>query len=160
MPQLLAFLPCENVIVSQDNNISLIEVLNGITAAINVPLGQLRSDAGAPHRWFAVTMWHQIPEDQGADFEQRIALLDPTGKVRVETFSEVVFEPQKPIHRTIGELSGFPVNPPDIYILQLYVRKQGDEEWNENPVSSYPLAIGIKEELPNVNPDQPEGELP
>src|SRR3982751_6697320 len=124
MPQLLAFLPCENVIVSQDNNISLIEILNGVVAAINVAVEQLKSDAGAPHRWFVVAMWHQMPEEQQANFEQRITLVDPSGKVRAEAFSEIVFQSQKLIHRTIGEMSGFPVNPPGIYTLQLYVRKQ------------------------------------
>jgi hypothetical protein len=60
-------------------------------------------------------------------------------------------------HRTIGEMSGFPVNPPGIYTLQLYVRKQGDEAWSENPVSSCPLVIGIKEEGASVNTNQSEG---
>ena len=160
MPQLLAFLPCENVIISQDNNISLIEVLSVITAGIKVPVEQLSPDTGAPHRWFVVAMWRNIPEDQDAEFEQRIALVDPSGKTRVEAFGEVAFQPHKRIHRMIGEMSGFPVNPQGIYSLELYIRKQGEAEWDKKPVSSYPLAIGVKEELAGVNADQLERNSP
>lgn len=153
MPQLLAFLPCENVIISQDNNLSLIEVLNGVTAAVSVPIDQLKSDAGAPHRWFVVAMWHKVPEDLDADFEQRIALVDPSGKIRIEAFNEIAFDPQKSIHRTIGEMSGFPVSPQGVYTLQLYVRKkQGEDVWSENPVSSYPLLVHVRAASPAPNP--------
>jgi len=151
MPQLLAFLPCENVIVSQDHNLSLIEVLNRVTAEIKVPVQQLKPDAGAPHRWFVVAMWHVVPEDQEAAFEQRIALVDPSGKIRVEAFGELAFGPQKPIHRMVGEMTGFPVSPQGTYSLELYIRKQGEEVWNETPVCSYPFVIAVREELSDIN---------
>src|SRR5260370_11142903 len=90
MPRLLAFLPCEKVIIGQDGNPSVISILQ----QFNVPL-----PAGAkvdPHsmgmfRWDIFSLWERLAGDEEKEFEQRCELISPDGRKSVEAVLKFKF---------------------------------------------------------------------
>src|SRR5262245_42618515 len=108
VPKLLLFVACEKAIVDQQNNISLISVLDEAKVAIpantTVPEGKRPL---VPMRWDAVTLWQKTDERA---YEQRIALFDPSGNAAgLDSTIEVEFE-GKNKRRNIAAVYGFPIH--------------------------------------------------
>lgn len=134
MPRLLVFVPCERVIVSQDDNsATLIALLQSVK--LEAP-EEAPDTIVAPVSWSAFALWYRLPEDEGVDYEQRIQLVAPSGKILLEQVTP--FRMTKAYHRNTHRSFGLPVAAAGEYILRLSIRRVGDEF---NTVSEFPWPI-------------------
>src|SRR5690242_20899801 len=109
MPTLLLFAPCEKVIIGQgDNSLSLISVLQTVQVSL-LSHPPVEKNAFIASRWFVAVLWQKEPSDGDVEFEQRIALADPAGEFRIDQI--MPFQMEKPSHRIVCEMSGFPIFP-------------------------------------------------
>jgi hypothetical protein len=138
MPRLLLFAPCEKVIFDKDaNTVSLITILQDI--AISVPSDvQIPEDAQAPMVWHALSMWYDESGGDGRQYEQKIELCGPDGKILTSTISQ--FTMSLSSNRINARFVGFPVGQFGQYALKLSLRenKEGEEGVE---VASFPLTV-------------------
>lgn len=149
MPSLLIFAPCEKVIIDQDNNVSLIGVLNGLQIQVPQNPNAARPRGMAAYKWEVVTYWDIKPEDRGKRFEQHIKLFGPDGEpTKIEATAAVQTNAQN--HRITTTVWGFPILEPGRYVLKLYFQEAHSvEPAPENflmfrfmtPVAEYPIAV-------------------
>jgi hypothetical protein len=138
MPKLLNFSPCENIIVANDNTISLITILEKVQ--IHLPVSEdhkLPENAQIPFKWFVFTSWLKQPGDDGKTFEQLIDITLP-GEKSLRS-SIVNFQLSEMRHRTVVQLPGMPITPKGIALIKLLLREQGQQDWNT--IADYPLLI-------------------
>lgn len=141
MPRLLVFAACDNVLLGNDNNVSLITLLNQITLNIaeDAP-DPLPADSTVPIRWFVYSEWEIAPEERGLGFEQRMQLFAGESQdAKIETIAAFMTKPDKSRHRMIGQLQGFPLLPEGIHRLKLSIRPSGGDEWT--PAGDYPFEV-------------------
>jgi hypothetical protein len=140
LPSLLVFAPCEKIIIDQDNNPSLIAILQEISldsrVASKAPGGAL---AALPWQIFA--LWARSPDDDAATiYEQACDLLLPDGQVVVP--SRTTFQIEGPSHRNITKVIGFPVfATPGEGQLRLYLRTVDEEAAEPRLIASFPLRL-------------------
>jgi hypothetical protein len=148
LPRLLLFAACEKVIIDQDNNVSLMTLVQDLRVEIPEPV-EVKSGEGLPvaaMRWAAFSMWLRTEEDD-REYEQRVALIDPTGKpTGIEAKSSFKFG-DKTTMRNISVVLGFPVHESGRYVLKLWMREKGQTEAAE-PTAEYP--INLKREQPKA----------
>ena len=142
MPKLLAFLPCEKVIIGEDHSVSLIAVLQSMT--INVP-SDAPKQITIPMTWTTFTLWSREPEDDDVRYEQRVELVAPSKAVALTQTAE--FQMTKPFHRQMGSSFGLPLPESGPYTLRLSLRRLGDPSFQT--IAEYPW------ELDRVNLQQP-----
>lgn len=133
MPKLLAFLPCNQVIIGKDNTASLITILE--TLLIGIPEGadeKLPPGAQIPHRWQIFSMWEQLQTDVSYQFTQKIELTTPTKGTLEIVQTSVKFEAPNMRLRTIIDLPAFPIMPSGMSILKTSLaRNDNPQEWTE-----------------------------
>ncbi len=143
MPRLLLFTPCENVLISENSNVSLINVMNEVTLTPSERLPDpLPEGAATPMRWFLLSQWEILPEDIGRTFEQRITLSNDQ-RTPLEGITQFTPEQNKILHRLIARLDHFPLIPSGNYRLKLFLRLAGEQTWQE--VSSHPFNVIISQ---------------
>src|SRR5437867_283000 len=107
MPRLLLFAACEKFIIDQQNNASMISLLQELAIPVQdntVP----PSGAAAAMKWDAVAIWLKGEDDFGKTYEQRIALFEPSGEpTGVSVSSTFAIEPAT--HRNVTTIYGFPI---------------------------------------------------
>lgn len=136
MPKLLAFVPCEKIILDKDNNLSLISILSEIH--VPVPVDPVPPNASLALQWDIVTLWCRGEgEEEGHPFEQRSELLSPTGRVLVTT--SIPFKMTRPIHRNMAHVYGLPVGEFGQHTLRLTLRDV--QAGTEEIAAEYPLSI-------------------
>lgn len=133
MPKLSLFTPCENVILSQDNNASLIQLLSHIKLTLppEVP-DPIPPHSAAPMKWFIYAQWECSPDEVGIRFEQKIDMVNELGEAAADfqLLGSFIPEAEKPIHRMIASLVFIPLYPPGQYRLRVSIRRAGEERWN------------------------------
>lgn len=135
MPRLLVFVPAEKVLIdSEDNTIGLVGILGGLNVPAPEPLPE---DAGAPVRWNVLALWKRQPEDEGRQYEQRVQLVSPSGRVLVEGLQ--TFQMVTSSQRNRLRIDGFPVAEEGEHTLALSLRDAGEETWRD--IADYPLAV-------------------
>jgi hypothetical protein len=143
MPKPILFAPCERVLINKDdNNISLITVLQGVT--VNVP-GPSKIPLGGLTRWQVLTLWIREPSDEGKRFEQSVELLLPDGNSYPQKgVQPTQFSMDKRILRHTFTVHGFPVpKSPGECLLKLWLRDVSENgDWQQ--VAEYPLALNLK----------------
>jgi hypothetical protein len=143
VPKLLAFLPCDQVIISKDDDsVSLITVAQGFSASVreNV-LGQ---NILIPHKWSMFAYWLKEAGDEGITFEQQLEYLAPPDNTALmNQISQFVIT--KATHSQIGRVGALPIRSvgagPALYTLRLSIRPVGDQEYRV--VSEFPITITI-----------------
>ena len=130
MPRLVLLAPCENVIVSNENKISLISLLENLTFTFpaNSPVPP---NATAPMRWFALTVWEKEASDAGKEFESYVQI----GPLRSATAK---FKFKAPLHRVIAQIVGFPVVFGELR-LTAFLKEVGVGDFAK--VGDYPLTV-------------------
>lgn len=153
MPRLLAFLPCERVIVSSDDNsASVMTILQGFKfSGVKIPTDD--EPVSLPLRWSIFTLWRRTSADEGVTYEQRAELISPSGKVLVAQTAEFVMV--KANHRHTGRIFGFPVTGVGEYSLRLSLRalKEGEEY---SVMAEYPLTIDVDLSVADSTPANQE----
>src|SRR5688500_8249294 len=106
MPRLLALLPCNYAIISRDDNsVSLINVMQGVTAAL--PQGAVGQNVLLPNRWAVFAYWLKEPSDGDQEFEQRLELVAPSNETVVA--QESTFRMTQNTHSQVGHVLGMPI---------------------------------------------------
>jgi hypothetical protein len=145
LPRLILFVPCERVILNQeDNNVSLITVLNEISIAL--PSDKIPSGSHAAYRWTILAVWLREPGDEQKRFEQSCELVMPDGQRAFR--SRDVFSFEQRIHRQTLVVPAFPMSKtPGDCLLKLSVREDVEgKEWQG--VAEYPILL--KHSTPDV----------
>jgi len=125
--KLLAFLPCEKVLIDgETQQVSLISVLGGVHVGV-APDSPIPIGAFTPMRWTVFTLW-QTETGDADSFEQMVSFLDEDGQCLslVGPFSVAVTGPQS---KTINRFESFPIWRPGMCVLRLQRREAGAEEW-------------------------------
>ena len=144
LPKLLLFAPCEKVIVDQNNVTSLITILEEITVDIPATLdADVEKTPVAPLKWDVIALWAETEGDEpGTIFQMRLALIDPTGApVGLEGSAEFRFA-DKPHHRVVLTILGFPIRHEGFYSVRLWEQKKGESEGK--PMAEFPIKLTRK----------------
>lgn len=141
MPKLLAFLPCDRVIIANDNTTSLITILESIN--INVPPGEeekLPPNTQLPRAWQIFTLWEEIPAEKGQTWTQKLEFVRPDkeGAIQIATVP-VEFTEQAKRHRTVVAIPFFPLLPAGASHVRTSLQREGQDEWVQ--YASYPILI-------------------
>lgn len=157
LPRSLVFCACEKVIISQDeNNPTLVAVLNqlGITAVGEGD--RLPEKAAAPMRWNIFSLWLKEPEDETA-YEQVVRLLSPA---RAKLFeSHTRFASSKVTQRITLRMDAFPLAGSGRYVLELFLRRP-DEEITTEPLASYPIDVTVELQRETDSPESSSAKQP
>jgi hypothetical protein len=141
MPRLLAFLPCEKLIVNQeDNTTSLITVLE--SAQINVPRipDEAPANIAVPLHWTVYSLWRKEDGDVGKRFEQRVRLILPDGQIRVDNTIGFEIGAIHQNHRVTLQVGGFPIIAASgECVLRLSLRESGQADWQD--IADYPVYV-------------------
>jgi hypothetical protein len=145
MPRLLALLPCERLLIAQeDNSASVMAILQGFTLAALPP-----AEAGVnlPVTWYMFALWEREAGDDPDQCRQRFELLSPAGEVLAASPDLAVVTNAR-FNRAFIRLVGFPIKGAGDYIFRVLL-KTGNTQLAE--VSRFPIPIEVK-------PDEtPEG---
>ena len=140
MPRLLAFLPCDNVLISGGvaQSASLIVIYSQVVFPPGLP-PDLPPKAVAPLRWYIFTQWEIDESEVGIEYQQRVHMDGFDGTRLLESHLSFTGETGKPIHRTMIGNAGFPIVPSGRYRLKLSIKAADDNEWTE--AGDYPLNV-------------------
>ena len=129
MSRLICTLPCENFIVSQDNKVSLISLIEALVIGIpaNAPIAD---NATIPMRWFAVCIFERLPGDENKEFETYVDV----GSVR-SVAARFKFAGRQ--HRVIHQIMGLPLQFGSLR-LRTFLGEVGQTPVN---VGEYPLEL-------------------
>src|SRR5437016_2482189 len=129
MPKLLLFVPCEKVIIANDNSVSLITLFEQLQ--INLPVSaKVEAGAGMPLLWSVFTFWHSEPSDEGKKFEQRVEVSLP-GNVVIKTNPSQLEFVNTNRHRVIDRIVGLPIVPAGMAYITLFLREVTEPIWQE-----------------------------
>lgn len=138
MPKLLIFAPCEKVIIDQNNNPSLISVIQELVSPLP-PDTQIPPNAMGLMRWDIFTLWQQETGDDQKEFVQDCALVGPTESSGIQ--GSMAFRFTGLAHRNIMSIYGFPLANVGRYELKLWLREAGSDERDRTEIASFPLLI-------------------
>ena len=134
MPRLLIFAPCEKVLISIDNAVSLINTLFGGHITAHIPSGQSRdAPLSIPMNWSIFCLWEKQDEDEGKEYEQSIRMVYPNGHVTFDRPQSLIMD--KMLHRTISTSTSFPVAEAGKYNLLLMLKDRGSDGEPEEKAS-------------------------
>jgi hypothetical protein len=140
MPRLLTLLPCERVLLGDDQTISLIIILSEVHFKIPPNNPPPKTGAVMFYRWAVMCQWEVAEEESNIEWEQQLSLRDASGLSIFENITKFQMPtPEVRIHRMISAFEMIPLLPPDMYYLSTRCRKAGDSEWIEG--GTYPLRI-------------------
>lgn len=136
MPRLLAFLPCEKILVDDKGNASLIVLMQNV--GVQVGKEGIPKNAVAPREWNVFTLWQQsAQEDVAKTFRQVIQLVLPDGTEFAKSGVEFKMEEGK-LHQNRITVEGMPVGQVGQLTVNMWLEEQ-TVKWTE--VYSHPLKI-------------------
>ena len=138
MPKLLLFVPCEKVLVDQQNTVSLISMLQEVNFQVSEAGPSPPANAKAAMKWDVLTVWARTDDDFGKRYEQRFALFDPDGEP-TEITTTAPIETEKATHRNIATIFGFPIGSAGRYTLKLWLSENGQER--PEPIAEYVVTV-------------------
>lgn len=137
MPELITFIPCQQVIIDTRRNlVSTVNVLEEVT--VDLPPGAVFDEkAAVPLSWELLTRWEKANGDS-ATYEQQVNLLAPDGTLLESTATE--FSLSDWSVRLIAVMSVFPAWLAGVYRLQVAFRLAGTKDpWTV--ASNYPIVV-------------------
>ncbi len=142
MPKLNVFAPCENVLIGQSQDASLIVLLHQLTHTLGdeVP-DPIPAGAATQMKWYVFAQWEKLDGDDAEHFEQKISFVNSDKKETFTSVTEFSFG-DKPLQRMIAQFTFFPLVPEGHYRLKVLLRKQGEQQWQEH--GDYPMEILYK----------------
>ena len=145
MPKLMMFAACEKVLIDQDGSVSLVCLLAELKAEMPEPATKAIPKPAAAMRWAAFSMWLKTEtEDDEKEYEQRIALIDPSGEATgIQATTPFKFG-DKTIMRNIVTILGFPIHASGRYVLRLWMQEKGHAE-SVDPIAEYPIGVRLEQ---------------
>ena len=142
MPKLLAYIPCENVLIDEfTKNASITAVISEI--GIKIPQGFPVPSKGTfiiAMQWNIFSLWEWEEIDSNLEFETKSQLVAQSGEVLFETnITESKKEPHKNFQRNIDRITGFPIWVSGRVELRLMFRVKGSGEFLQR--ASYPILV-------------------
>ena len=112
----LAFLVAsEKIIIGQDNNTSLISVLEHIQLNAPIP-GEIPDNAAVPFKWSAIALWHRTEEiAEPITYDTRFELANPVGDVYMGGDANFVVSNNHVNFRNVVDFPLFPMKLPGTY---------------------------------------------
>src|SRR5262245_29051282 len=85
MPKLLAYLPCEKVVVEDESkNISVLSILETVNVTLPTGAPPPAPQASIGMAWAIFTLWQKEKGESG-EFESKSILVSPSGELLAET---------------------------------------------------------------------------
>ena len=141
MLNLLIFAPCEKVIIAQGGQSSAIGIIETIRVLVE-PEKPLAEDSLIPFKWGILILWNRPEPIEGpVIYETEVRIFRPD-KTDTGFKAQAQFEVNVTYKSFRLDLSGIPVFPAGqqgIYELRLFLRRQGDEDWEQRGV--FPVAV-------------------
>ena len=143
--RLLAFLPCEKIIIADSGVVSLISILERVFIELPKDVDSPPSDAIAPIAWSVYALWERDTADLKTEqvYEQRVQLVLPDGTDWAPSGAipnlTLTFAPGITRVRAIRPLLGFPVAMSGHATLILSIRGDEGEGWRE--AATYRLEV-------------------
>jgi hypothetical protein len=131
MPKLLAYLPCEKVVVEDESrNISVLSILETVTVTLppGAPAPAKKASIGMP--WAVFTLWQKEKGESGG-FESKSVLMSPEGELLAETPVANLDFGASTRQQVINRMAGFPIWTPGTCQLKLMVRTSRDGAFRE-----------------------------
>jgi hypothetical protein len=125
MPKLLVFAPCEKVIIDQQNNPTLISILQQWSVPPSQEPPPENVIGVGLYRWVIFALWAQLEGDMNREFVQVCELKNPAGQVIMT--ATIAFRMTALTHRNIIGVGGLPLTPGD-YELAVYLSEAGAEK--------------------------------
>lgn len=143
MAKLLAFFPCGKVVIDRtDNNVSVSDILQEISAAVPKELMPVPVKAIVPSSWTVFSMWYRDADIQSAPFDVQSRVIAPDGSTLLDALpsSHVTFDNNtKTSQRVINLLQGFPIGAPGVCHVLLMTKAEGESDFHE--VARYPILV-------------------
>lgn len=131
----------KSVIDQESNNITLMNVLEQITAEIVIPPGTTERPSVLPFEFELITLWSRADLESPATGRARIILISPSGQPNDITPE---YEIDLTIHtRFRGRMrsKGLPADTSGVARFRVQLRIGEEEEWHE--VASIPIQIDL-----------------
>jgi hypothetical protein len=131
MPRLLAYLPCEKVVIEdQSKNVSVLSILETVTVAMPRGAAPPAPNASIGMSWAIFALWQKEREEAG-EFESKSALVSPAGELLVETPVAKLSFGANTRQQVVNRMAGFPVWTPGPCQLRLMVKTARDTGFRE-----------------------------
>jgi hypothetical protein len=128
MPRVNWIIACTKASVDANTqNISLIELIEGVKATLSVPPGQT---ALVPIQFDVVVLSSRLPTEQPQTRDIRLQFLDPAGAVLGTTPTITADLLNAPRNRAITHIAGFPVNTAGVYKITAEFRDPASNAWS------------------------------
>ena len=130
MPRLICVLPCETVIIANDNKVSMISLFENLMVGVP-PNAPTAPNTVVPMKWFAVSIFERENGDDNREFETHIEF----GHVHSAT-ARFRFGANQ-THRVIHQVLGFPLTFGELRIRAFI----GEVGQTQLPAGDFPVAL-------------------
>lgn len=141
MLRLLLFVPCEKVIVAENGQTSAVGIIETIRVQMDAA-DPVPSDALIPFRWGFLTLWSRDESiNEPTRYQSQIRILRPDGSdagFQAESEFEVTVN-FKNFRQHNDQIPVFPAGQEGRYELKLFLRKAGEEEWEQRGL--FPIIV-------------------
>jgi hypothetical protein len=131
MPKLLAYLPCEKVVIEEESkNISVLSILEtvNVTLARGAPAPAPNASIGMA--WAIFTLWQKEKGESG-EFESKSVFVSPAGEPLAETPAAKLGFGTNTRQQVVNRMASFPVWAPGACHLKLMVKTARDGDYRE-----------------------------
>ena len=132
------FAPCEKVIIDQNNNPSLISVIQGLTSPLP-PEAKVPPHTIGLMRWDIFALWQREDGDNDKEYVQDCQLIGPNGTVTIQ--ASMPFRFAASTQRNIMSVAGFPLTSVGEHLLKLWLRAAGADENERREIATFPMTI-------------------
>jgi hypothetical protein len=131
MPKLLAYLPCEKVVIEDESkNISVLSILETVAVTLARGTPPPTPQASIAMAWAIFTLWQKEKGESG-EFESKSVLVSPSGEPLAETpVAKLVFGANAR-QQIINRMASFPIWTPGPCQLRLMVRTSRNADFRE-----------------------------
>jgi hypothetical protein len=131
MPKLLAYLPCEKVVVEeQSRNVSVLSILETVTVTLASGAPPPAPNASIGMAWAIFTLWQKDPGESG-EVESKSVLVSPEGERLAETPVARLDFAAGTRQQVINRMASFPMWTPGTCQLKLLVKTARDADFRQ-----------------------------
>ena len=131
MPKLLAYLPCEKVVIEDESkNISVLSILETVNVTLPTGAPPPGPQASIGMAWAIFTLWQKEKGESG-EFESKSVLVSPSGELLAETPVATLAFGANARQQIINRMASFPISTPGPCQLKLMVRTSRNGEFRE-----------------------------
>ena len=141
MPRLLWTIICQRAILSAQNTITLVDVLDEVQLPVAPPkelLAPRKPRLMIPMKFAVVSLWERGGSREAGRTEARLRMLSPTGKKFVEARYVIELSATQRF-RSLSEAAGVPYYGPGNYTMRVDVRS--GKHWRHAGSASFALQV-------------------